>query len=313
MATMRDIFIGEIYKRMKVDELIFFLTADFGAPALDRIRKDFKERFINVGIAEQNLINVGTGLALERFTVYAYAIAPFITMRAYEQIRNNLSLLSSVREINVNIIGVGAGLGYDVSGPTHHCIEDITIIRNLPNILFFSPSDCELIKRFVDYSIKVKQPKYLRFDSKALPAIYGKETEIDFKTGFKILEKGEKICLVSTGYMVHTALKVKDELEKLKIKIGVIDIFILKPLDEEKLFDILKDYSFIISLEEGFVNKGGLDSLIRTVMSRSGYCGRVLSLGMDDSYTFEVGNRETLHCKRRIDAIGIIDEIKKLI
>src|SRR3990167_7331166 len=94
--TMRDVFIEQIYNRMSVNDSLFFISADFGSPKLDKLRENFKDRFINVGIAEQNLINVSTGLALEGFTVYAYAIATFLTMRAYEQIRVNLALLGQL-------------------------------------------------------------------------------------------------------------------------------------------------------------------------------------------------------------------------
>ena len=138
---MRDVFIEQVYYRMRDDRNIFFLCADFGSPKLDKLKEDFNDRFINVGIAEQNLINISTGLALEGFTVYAYAIAPFLVMRAYEQIRINLSLHAQLRDVNVNLVGVGAGLSYDVSGPTHHCLEDITIMKVLPNLEVFSPSD----------------------------------------------------------------------------------------------------------------------------------------------------------------------------
>src|SRR4030043_1505192 len=106
---MRDVFIEQIYNRMVKDDNLFFVSADFGSPKLDNLREKFKDRFINVGIAEQNLINISTGLALEGYIVYAYAIAPFLTMRAYEQIRN-LSLLSQIKEVNLNLIGVGIGL-----------------------------------------------------------------------------------------------------------------------------------------------------------------------------------------------------------
>src|SRR4030043_1921021 len=139
--VLRDIFIEKIHKKMETDESIFFLSADFGSPALDSLRDEFKNRFINVGIAEQNLINVASGLALEGYTVYAYAIAPFLTMRAYEQIRQNLAISSQIRPVNVNLIGVGAGLSYDVTGPTHHCLEDACIMRVLPNFVVFSPAD----------------------------------------------------------------------------------------------------------------------------------------------------------------------------
>ena len=130
VKTMRDALIEQIYEKMYDNDRIFFVSADMGAPALDKLREDFKDRFVNVGIAEQNLVNVSTGLALEGFTVYAYAIAGFLTMRAYEQIRINLALSAQRKEINVNLIGVGAGVSYDVSGPTHHCFEDLTIMRS---------------------------------------------------------------------------------------------------------------------------------------------------------------------------------------
>jgi transketolase len=182
--AMRDVFIEQIYYKMFDNKSLFFLTADFGSPKLDVLRKDFNDRFINVGIAEQNLVNVATGLALEGFIVYAYAIAPFLVMRAYEQIRNNLSLLSHVHEINVNLIGVGAGLSYDVSGPTHHSLEDISIVRTLPNISLISPSDWVLAEKFADYSIENKKPKYIRFDGKPLPNIYSKTDDVTLDDGF---------------------------------------------------------------------------------------------------------------------------------
>ncbi len=162
---MRDSVIDQIYAEMRHNDKIFFLAADFGAPALDRIRQDYADRFVNVGIAEQNLINVATGLALEGYTVYAYAIAGFITMRAFEQVRTNLALMSQERELNVTLIGVGAGVSYDMSGPSHHCLEDISIMRTLPNMVVCSPSDWTMARAFIPYSINCKSPKYLRLDS----------------------------------------------------------------------------------------------------------------------------------------------------
>ena len=139
--AMRDTFLESVYALMSKNKDIFFVTADFGSPVLDKIRSDCPDQFINVGIAEQNLINVSVGIALEGYKVFAYAIAPFITMRCYEQIRVNLALLSNIRKLNVNLIGVGAGYSYPVSGPTHQCYEDISIMRTMPNMQIFSPRD----------------------------------------------------------------------------------------------------------------------------------------------------------------------------
>lgn len=312
IKTMRDVFIEEVYNRMHADESIFFLCADFGSPKLDMLRKKFKKRFINVGIAEQNLINVSTGLAAEGFTVYAYAIAPFLTMRACEQIRINLSLYSQLKEINVNLIGVGSGLSYDVSGPTHHCLEDISIMRALPNIIVFSPSDWFLAKSFVEYSISVKKPKYIRFDGKPLPRLYSNRENIKLENGFHEIRKGRKICLISTGYMTHKAVKIADMLAKDSMDVGIIDVFLLSFLDEERFFNILSDYTFAITMEEAFINKGGLDSLVASILSKKDSDIRLKRMGFNDKHVFDLGSRERLHQLNNIDENSIIRNIKRI-
>lgn len=303
--TMRDALIEQIGKRMVDNKEIVFLSDDFGAPALDEIREKFKERFINVGIAEQNLINVSAGFALEGFTVYAYGIAAFLTMRNYEQIRVNLSLLSQIREINVNLIGVGAGVSYEVSGPTHHCFEDISIMRVLPNFVVFSPSDIILIEKFVEYTINKKKPKYIRLDAKPLPLIYAGIRSFNLEDGFYELKKGEKTCLVSTGFMTHRALKIANELKN-KISVGVIDLFLLKPVNEDLLFDSLKKYEHIITLEEAFIGKGGLDSLISDTLYSKEPNIKLKKVGFKDRYVFVTGSRDYLHKLNGLDEESII-------
>ncbi len=309
--AMRDVFIEALYGRMHKNRDIFFLSADFGSPKLDILRRKFKDRFINVGIAEQNLINIATGLALEGFTVYAYAIAPFLTMRAFEQIRVNLSLLAQLKKININLIGVGAGLSYDVSGPTHHCLEDLSIMRTLPNIAIFSPSDWLLCKWFVEYSLKVNTPKYIRLDGKALPQIYGERSKVNISDGFFELKKGKDLCLVSSGYMTHTAIEIANSLGQKKI--GVVDVFLLRPINERSLLDILARYGMIVTLEEGFINKGGLDSLILGILNRSRLKFRFKNIGFTDRYIFDVGSREYLHKLNKLDEKNIKREIVGLL
>ncbi len=308
---MREVLIEGIYQRMEEDQSLFFVTADFGSPKLDALREQFKDRFINVGIAEQNLINISTGLALEGFTVYAYAIAPFLTMRAYEQIRVNLSLHAQLKEINVNLIGVGAGLSYDVSGPTHHCLEDITIMRSLPNMTLFSPSDWKLTEKFIDYSIRIKKPKYLRLDGKPLPQIYDSIEDSEFQNGFKELVKGERVCLVSTGYMSHKALRVANLLNERQIRVGVIDLFMLKPLNEELFSESISPYDYVITLEEAFINKGGLDSLVTNILTRRNSKFRIKRMGFEDTYIFDMGSREHLHKLNHLDEKSIIKNIEE--
>jgi len=311
--TMRDALIDAVYRKMYNDDRIFFLSADMGAPALDKLRQEFNDRFINVGIAEQNLINVSTGLALEGFVVYAYAIAGFLTMRAYEQIRTNLALFSQQRTINVNLIGVGTGVSYDMSGPSHHCLEDISIIRTLPHIILCSPADWVTAEKFVSFSIDTKRPKYIRLDGKPLPRIYKEDTDFDWEKGFCELVKGDDICIVSTGYMTHKALRIAEELEEHKKNVGVVDVFLLKPMDEDAFFNILSRYRCVISIEEAFKNKGGLDCFVSGVLNRRKADIELRSFGFGDEYIFKCGKREVLYetggiCQE--DIVNIIKECK---
>jgi len=312
IKTMRDAVIEQIYNKILENDRIFFLSEDFGAPSLDKIRKKFKDRFINVGIAEQNAISLAVGLSLEGFIVYVYGIAPFLTMRAYEQIRVNLSMSSQLRAINVNLIGVGAGLSYDVSGPTHHCLEDISIMRLLPNFIIFSPSDWVLAKKFVDSTVNIKKPKYMRLDGKPLPQIYNESTNFNFSDGYFELAKGTDFCIVSTGYMTHVCLKVANTLLQDKIRIGIIDAFLLKPLNEASLFNILRRYEVVLTAEEAFINKGGLDTLILNILNDNNSQIKLKKIGFDEKYIFRTGSRSYLHKLGGLDEEGIINTIKKL-
>ncbi len=306
MKTMRDALIEGIYRRMHDDRQIYFLSADMGAPILDKLRVDFKDRFINVGIAEQNLVNVAAGLALEGFTVYAYAIAPFL-LRSYEQIRVNLALSSQVRELNVNIIGVGAGVSYDISGPTHHCLEDISVMRTLPNMVVFSPSDSYLAQSFVDYSIQMKKPKYIRLDGKPLPFIYSEKMAPSFENGFYELEKGETICIVSSGFMTHMALEISKNINS--DAIGVVDVFMLKPINEKSLLEVLKQYKTVITLEEAFIGKGGLDSLVLALVNDCQADIQVKRFGFKDEYVFKFGNRDFLYGQSGFNKESVLEWI----
>ena len=307
--AMRDAFLERVWQAMAHDSKIFFVTADFGSPVLDKIRADFPARFVNVGIAEQNLINVSAGLALEGYTVFAYAIAPFITMRCYEQIRVSLALLSEVRAMNVNLVGVGAGYSYVVSGPTHQCYEDISLIRALPNFQLLSPSDHVTAAALFETCHNNKGPKYLRFDAQVLPVIY-ETAPPALSKGFHVHKGGEAICLVATGYMLHTALKASIELASEGIHVGLIDLFDLARFSAEELQEVLENYSGIVSLEEGFRGRGGVDSMLFEFISRRNLSLKMLNIGVEGAYHFELGSRTELHEKVGIGPQVVIESVR---
>jgi transketolase len=291
--AMRDAFLERIWMEMARDEDVFFITADFGSPVLDKIRNDYPDRFVNVGIAEQNLINVTAGFALEGFKVFAYAIAPFITMRCYEQLRVNLALLSEVRPMNVTLIGVGAGYSYVVSGPTHQCYEDLTLMRALPNVRVFSPSDHVATGALFEACIVEPGIKYLRLDAQILPVIY-ETTSPRLNDGFHVHRQGEAICLLATGFMLHTALKLADRLSEEGVQVGVIDLIDIGRMHDD-LLSIISKYQGLVSMEEGFCGRGGMDAMLFDAAARHHLKGRILNIGVQPGYRFEIGTRAELH------------------
>ena len=305
---MRDVFLEKIWNEMSLDPLIFFVSADFGSPVLDKIREDFPDRFINVGIAEQNLINITAGLAIEGYKVFAYAIAPFITMRCFEQIRVSLALLSEVRPMNVSLIGVGAGYSYVVSGPTHQCYEDITIMRALPNFQVLSPADHITTASLFDSCIKTNGLRYLRLDAQVQPVLYPLKPPVT-TDGFYLHEKGEDVCFIATGFMVHTAFKIAEKVRESGFKVGIIDIFDLTNFSNEKLKEVLESYSGVVSMEEGFSGRGGLDSMLFEFIAKNKLDLKALSVGVEPGYSFELGSREELHEKV---GIGVQSALKKI-
>jgi transketolase len=306
--AMRDAFLDRICQAMADDDRIFFVTADFGSPVLDRIRAQFPDRFANVGIAEQNLINISSGLAVEGYKVFAYAIAPFITMRCYEQIRINLALLSEVRAMNVTLIGVGAGYSYVVSGPTHQCYEDLTIMRALPNIAIYSPSDHITTAALFDQCRDNKGLKYLRLDAQVLPVVYESALP-DLARGFNVHRKGDEVCFVATGFMLHTAFKVADRLAASGVNVGVIDLFDISRFSPDQLEATLAPYTGIVTMEEGFRGRGGIDSMMFEFIARRGLNTRMLNIGVEGGYRFELGTRAELHEEVGIGEITVTKNV----
>jgi transketolase len=294
-TRMRDAFIMAVTERMESDPTLFFLSADFGSPKLDILSQRFPERFINVGIAEQNLITVAAGLALEGHAVVAYAIAPFLSMRCYEQVRVNLCLLSQVRPMKVTLAGVGAGYSYDVSGPTHQALEDLSIMRVLPNLGVYSPADSATARALAELLLSETGIRYLRMDGKELPDVAGAPTATELRQGFRLVRNGQDVMLVATGYMVHKALEAADLLaQKHGLQAGVVDIIALAPLDGQALTAALTGCPAILSVEEGFVGKGGLDAALRELLWSRAHQLRFKALGLPHHYRFDIGGRDTL-------------------
>lgn len=297
--SMRDAFLDELYHIAQEDRRVLFLSNDFGAPSLDKFREDLAGQFIHIGIAEQNMVNVATGLAMAGKVVYMYSIAPFLPLRCYEQIRVHLSL----KQPHINGVVVGAGYSYDLSGPTHQALEDIAVMNALPGMTILNGSDSVMGAAFARMTYENPGPKYVRFDREKLPSIYD-EQQGDFSDGLAILKNGWDLTIVATGIMVHQAFKVADELAKHSISAGIIDLYRIKPLNEELLLNTIRQSRQIVTLEEHFVNSG-IGSIISNLITDRGEDLRLKPLGIPNQYFTQGGGRKELHRLCGLDVASI--------
>lgn len=302
-VTMRDTFWNRIYELAKKDRDVIVIAADMGAPALDKFRRDLPGQFINAGIAEQNAMLVATGLALKGKKVYVYAIAPFITMRCYEQIR----IYPAGMNLPITIVGVGAGVCYEESGPTHHAVEDISILRILPNMKIYSACDNNMTAQFADLTYVEKSPNYVRLDRIVLPNIYPDGT--DFAEGIGVLRPISDITIMATGCMIKTALEVSDALKEKGINVGVIDAYNI-PVDAEKFINITKEVKKLYTLEEHTL-AGGMGSQICEVVMDHELEMKVKRIGFDFSkkYCYIYGGRKAIHPEFGMDVESICEKI----
>ena len=288
--SQRDAFWNKIYELAKNDKDIIIVTADMGAPSLDKFRRDLPSQFINVGIAEQNAITLSAGLVMSGKKVFTYAISPFITIRCLEQIR----VESGIMNIPINIVGVGVGFGYDDSGPTHHLIEDIAMLRSIPNIKIHTITDSVMASAFAEIVCNNKATNYVRIYRQTLPDIYSKEYQ--FFDGLSVLEKAKDFYIISSGSMVHESLKIVKKFKSQKIDIGLIDLYSITT-NEEMLLQTIKNTKRIFTIEENFL-PGGIGSYVCEILA-------------DNDVTIPVKRLGLLHKKSYCYTYGGINEIRK--
>lgn len=299
---IRDAFFNEVYAIASKDPNVIFLTADMGAFSLDAFKKDLSSQYINVGVAEQNLVSIAAGLALGGKKVFIYSIAPFVTQRCYEQIKIDLSCM----RLPVTIIGSGPGITYSSDGPTHHAIQDVAIMRALPEMTILNPSDPATATAVARISYKNDGPVYIRIDKGKLPLLY--DNEEDFSDGLALLKKGRDLMIIATGIIAHQAFKVVDELAKHSIDAGIIDLYRIKPINEELLLSFIESSNRIITLEEHSII-GGIGSAMCEILVDSGKVLPLKRIAIADKNCVGYGDREWMHSFYGLDVNSITKTI----
>ena len=302
---MRDAFFNALYEIAKQDKNVIIITADNGAPTLDQFSQNLPNQFFTVGIAEQQMIGMACGMAVEGKKVYTYAIAPFVTTRVHEF--NKLCL--GAMNLPIVNLGVGAGYAYDIMGPTHHTVEDITIMRSIPNMKVHSPADSSTAASLAQISYDDPSPQYIRFDRTGIPDLYSNK-KVDFKNGLIQVKGGEDLCIIATGIMVHQALEVASELQQEGIKAGVIDLHRIKPITKDLLIKHIQGYLQIVTIEEHLL-AGGMGSAIAEIFADEGITTPLLRIGQNDKFVFELGGRQEIWKTHGLDVAGILKQIKE--
>ena len=263
-----------------VDKLMI-LTADVSTSAgLDRFKKKFPDKYLDVGIAEQNLIGIGAGLASEGFNVITTTFAPFQAIRCCEQIKVNLGYMKQ----KICMVGLASGLALGTLGYTHCCIEDVGILRSIPNLTIISPADSSEAVKAVLASLEHKNSVYIRLTGGAnIDQIY--EDDYSFKIGQSItLKEGNDISIFATGTMVKVALDCSKILSKSNINAEVINVHTIKPIDINKVNESAKKSKLIVSIEEHNII-GGLGSAIAECLAGIKNSPEQIFFGINDTYS----------------------------
>jgi len=298
--AMRDAFLEKLCNLAEEDRRVILISADFGAPSLDKFRRNLPGQFISVGIAEQNMISLAAGLALAGKIPFCYAILPFVTLRCLEQIKVDLCSMN----LPVTLVGVGAGYAYDDSGPTHHGLEDIAVMRGLPNMAIMNASDSIMATSLAEIAYASPGPKYIRLD-RTKDKIDG---SWDFTLGLRNLDSiGNDVTIIATGYMVSKALRVVESLANHQVDARVVDLYRIKPVSE-LLLEQIESAQRIVTLEEHFLN-GGIGSIVAEIMVDNNIQRPLKRFGVTDRYSFKYGGREALHRECGLDLESLEKEI----
>lgn len=291
------------------NENVVVLDADLSSATKTSIfAKKFPDRFFDIGIAEQDMMGTAAGLSTFGKIPYASTFAVFASGRSYDQVRNTIAHTNA----NIKICATHAGITVGEDGATHQMLEDIGMMRMLPNMRVISPSDDVQTKWVIKEVSKIQGPFYLRLCRLATPIIYDeefvKENNIKFEIGKGIqIGNGTDASIIATGVTVQEALKAKENLEKEGINIRVIDMHTIKPIDKELIIKCAKETKKIITIEDHSIY-GGLGSSVCEVLSEN-YPAKVIRMGIKDTFG-ESGKAEELMRHFKIDCNSIVEVVK---
>lgn len=304
-VDIRDALFDEIYDIAVRDKDLVFLTDDMDAFSLRRFKQDMPNQFINIGVAEQNMINVAAGLATCGKNVFTYGIASYVTMRCLEQIKVNLCSMN----LPVTIIGVGPGFSFAFDGPTHHGMQDVSLMRSLPEMSIYNLSDISLATASASLAHAANGPVYIRLDKGKFPD-FGDDLQ-SLSEGFRVLKSLEDLNIVSTGFMTPRALEVAAELAKRSVNVGVVDLYRLKPIEDSFPGQVVESSRSIVTIEESSII-GGIGTIVAEVVADGHRNVDVHRIAVADEKFLTYGSREWHHQNSSMDRDSLVATIARI-
>lgn len=304
----RPTFGMALFECAKSDESIIAIVADVtNSAGLGSMKSEMPDRVINVGIAEQNMMGIATGLSSEGYTVFTSSFAPFQAMRCLEQIRVNQGYMGQ----KVIMVGLAGGVAYGELGSTHCTIEDISILRSIPNIAVVSPADCMEVAKLVEASIKYKDSVFIRLmDKTGVPMVYSEDYDFEIGRAVPIIEDGEIVILANGPTVFYAVQAAKKYKEKTGISIAVYDVHTIKPIDTELLSKI-ENKKVILTVEEHSII-GGLGSAVAEYYADKCTRPMVFRAGFPDTFPHGASH-ETLLAEYHLDEEGILQRIEEIV
>jgi transketolase len=285
---MRNAFADELTRLGNADARVVMLSGDIGNRLFDKFKTAHPSRFLNCGVAEQNMMGVAAGMAMSGLRPVAYTITPFITSRCLEQIRTD----ACYHELPVTIVAVGAGLSYAGLGPTHHACEDVAFLRAIPNMVVVCPGDAWEVRGALRAAFKQDKPVYIRMGKKGEPVIH-KEVPPDFAIGKAItVQDGEDVCLLSSGNMLPEAIEAAHRLKEKRVSACVVSFHTVKPLDELCLAEAFGTFKLVATIEEHTLLGGFGSAVAEWVIDKAVKPQAFLRVGTPDLFFKKSGEQE---------------------
>ncbi len=305
---MRNAFIDELIKCAASDERIVLITADLGYSVVKKFQEQFAKGFFNVGFKEQNAISLAAGMALKGKRPFVYSIVPFATMRCFEQIRVDVAYMNTA----VRIVGIGAGFGYGPAGATHHAVEDIAVMRSLPNMTVLAPGDAIETRALLQSSLDWDGPIYFRLGKGGDPVVHDQPIQLNIGESLSLRE-GPDATLIATSTMLPVAMQTAQILlEQHQINVAVQSFPSIKPLDHNFVQQCIKQGSPIFTLEE-HSPLNGLGSAVAEIIAESGQGICFHRFAMKDEYTHQIGSQQYLRHAYGLSAEQIAGKVRELI